>query len=184
VARANGAILHCRLGADPFIPPLLAGRIDRMYTREIMRHLTAGAIAAALLVGCGGDSSTGSDNNGGNVNGTIVQATPDFVFTPASVTIPVGQTVTWQFGSVGHTVTFDAVAGAPANIGDVNDPNVNTSISRTFSAAGTYTYHCSIHPTMTGVVTVGSSGTSTDTTTHTDTTTVPYNPYGSLRTHN
>jgi plastocyanin len=34
------------------------------------------------------------------------------------------------------------------------DATMNASVSRDFSVAGTYTYHCSIHPEMTGTVIV------------------------------
>jgi plastocyanin len=62
--------------------------------------------------------------------------------------------VTWVFGSVGHNVTFDVVPDAPADIAGANS---NTSISRVFSTAGTYNFHCNIHPSMTGFVIVGGS---------------------------
>ena len=81
-----------------------------------------------------------------------VNATPDEAFTPQGVTITLGQTVAFAFGSLGHNVIFStAVAGAPEDIVGVNS---NTIISRTFTTAGTFAYQCTIHPNMTGSVTV------------------------------
>ena len=110
-----------------------------------------------LVIGTVGScSSGGTDSTGGNNNnsGTLVQALPSIAFSPVAITIDVGGTVRWAFGSVGHTVTFDPVTGHP---GDIPGPITNTSVSRTFTTAGTFPYHCSIHPSMTGSVQVGQS---------------------------
>lgn len=83
-----------------------------------------------------------------------VTATTGQQFTPADVTIKAGGTVTWVFQSLAHTVTFNQPAppGTPADLGTVASPYSNTQISREFTTAGTFSYHCSIHPGMTGVV--------------------------------
>jgi plastocyanin len=81
-----------------------------------------------------------------------VAATPALVFDPAQVDIAAGGSITWQFGATGHTVVFDGTAtGKPANIGN---ETANTSLSRTFTTAGTFPYHCSIHAGMNGTVIV------------------------------
>jgi plastocyanin len=75
------------------------------------------------------------------------------LFTPSSVTIAAGANVTWtwQAGSDLHNVTFNSVAGAPTHISDRN----TGSESRTFSTAGSFPYHCTIHGlSMSGTVTV------------------------------
>ena len=81
-----------------------------------------------------------------------VDATPSERFTPNSITINTGETVTFAFSSLGHNVTFDGrVAATPADIPGIN---TNVSIARVFNTAGTYNYHCTIHPNMTGSVVV------------------------------
>lgn len=72
-----------------------------------------------------------------------------FAFNPASQTVAVGSTVTWtNQDSAGHTVTAD-----DGSFGSKTIANGQT-FSQTFSTAGTYTYHCAIHKTMTATVIV------------------------------
>ena len=79
-----------------------------------------------------------------------VTATTSQTFDPSSVEIAAGGTVTWTFQSVTHNVTFDSQAPQGGNIGN----STNTSVSRTFSASGTYNYHCTLHAGMSGTVVV------------------------------
>jgi plastocyanin len=80
-----------------------------------------------------------------------VNATPSLTFDPPTLTTKVGHTVTFAFGSVGHNIFFDTATGAP---GDIPGVNANTSVTRTFATAGTFTYTCHIHPYMQGSVVV------------------------------
>ena len=80
-----------------------------------------------------------------------IDAKPSLAFDPPTLTTKVGHVVTFAFGSVGHNVFFDSAAGAPA---DITGVNANTSITRTFDTAGTFTYTCHIHPYMQGTVVV------------------------------
>lgn len=112
---------------------------------------------AAILVGCGGSSTattqppgTPGPPSGPPSNAVTVAATPSLSFDPASVTVAVGGTVTYAFGSVAHNVFFDNL-GSPDNIPGSNS---NVSVPRTFPTAGTYTYSCHIHPSMHGTVVV------------------------------
>src|SRR4051812_2663877 len=76
----------------------------------------------------------------------------DFFFSPASVTVAVGDTVTWHnSGQAPHTAT--------ANDGSFDTGTINAggSGSHTFSSAGTFSYICTIHPNMKGTVRVLSS---------------------------
>lgn len=70
-------------------------------------------------------------------------------FSPIDLTILKGQTVIWTNNdSVGHTVTGDN--GGPAS-GTIADGG---TYSYTFNTAGTFAYHCAIHPTMIGSISV------------------------------
>lgn len=81
---------------------------------------------------------------------SVVAGDPSTTFTPASVDISSGGTVTWTFGTLAHNVTFGAQAGAPASIAT----SANTDVPRTFNSAGTFGYNCTIHPGMSGTVVV------------------------------
>ena len=72
-----------------------------------------------------------------------------FAFSPGSVTVTVGDTVTWTNADAqSHTATADDASFDTGTIAR------NTSKSATFSTAGTFGYHCKIHPQMTGTVVV------------------------------
>lgn len=73
----------------------------------------------------------------------------DFSFTPASVTVNMGESVTWRnTGGDPHTAT--------ANAGAFDTGVLNPGQSKTivFGTAGTFDYHCAIHASMRGTVTV------------------------------
>src|SRR6266550_1372033 len=94
---------------------------------------------------------------GGVLRGTPVAPAADgnrvmvdnFSFTPATVSVPVGTTVTWtNHDDIPHNVV------SPER--KFKSPVLDTdeTFSHTFDAAGTYKYYCSIHPRMTGQVVV------------------------------
>ena len=92
----------------------------------------------------------------------------NFAFSPATVTVNVGDTVTWtnaEGGGIPHTATSDTGAFDTGSIAD------GASAAITFSTAGTFPYHCTIHPTMLGTVIVQQATTPTTTATTTATTT-------------
>jgi plastocyanin len=76
-------------------------------------------------------------------------AIQSFAFGPGTVTVKPGTTVTWmQQDEDQHTVTADdaSFASSPLVTGQ--------TYTHTFTAPGTYHYHCAIHPFMHGTVTV------------------------------
>jgi plastocyanin len=74
----------------------------------------------------------------------------EFAFGPDAVTIPAGTSVTWTNEEIGvpHTSTADDGAWDSGTLAE------GEAFSHTFTDAGTFAYHCSIHPSMTGSVTV------------------------------
>ena len=81
-------------------------------------------------------------------------AMQDFHFTPDSLDVAVGDTVTWQNqGASQHTTTSGEV-GAPDGKWDSDVLSSGGSFMHVFTAAGNYHYYCQIHGSMgmTGVI--------------------------------
>lgn len=95
--------------------------------------------------------STSSPSEQPAVHGTAVTI-QNMAFMPPALTAKVGQTITWiNNDNVAHTVTSDS--GAPAAF-DSGTLNPGKTFHVTFTKAGTYHYHCSIHPNMHGAITI------------------------------
>ena len=90
------------------------------------------------------------------VAGKVTVDIKNFAFSPQMVTIAKGSTVTWvNQDAFEHEVVNDAsgstAQGAIFNSGSLGK---GASYSFTFNTPGVYPYHCSIHPSMTGTITV------------------------------
>lgn len=73
----------------------------------------------------------------------------DFFFSPAAVTINVTDQVRWTWiGSIGHTTTSDT------SLWDSGVQGNGATFVNTFTAAGRFPYHCTIHPFMMAAITV------------------------------
>lgn len=73
-----------------------------------------------------------------------------FAFSPNTITVKVGDTVTWEnMDSAAHTVTSSSAEGPKS--GTLQQ---GQSYSYKFTQAGTYNYACKFHPSMVGSVTV------------------------------
>jgi plastocyanin len=73
-----------------------------------------------------------------------------WTFDPAETTVPLSTTINWtNAGAVAHTVTADD--GGSFDSGNLEP---QSTFSFTTTIAGTFTYHCSFHPWMTGTITV------------------------------
>ncbi|HEX4633239.1 MAG TPA: cupredoxin family copper-binding protein [Gemmatimonadales bacterium] len=110
-----------------------------MNTRVNIKSLLAAGILAAAF-GTGGVAADAPQ--------TIKISAKDFMFSPATVTVKAGATVTWvNLDDEPHTVFSDALFRSSAL--DTKD-----SFSFKFDKPGTYPYHCTQHPFMKGVVIV------------------------------
>jgi plastocyanin len=82
-----------------------------------------------------------------DISQTKAVSIANFRFNPDSITVKIGDTVSWSNDDQApHQVAGSIFGSQPLNTGD--------SYSFTFTQAGTYDYHCAIHPTMTGQIIV------------------------------
>lgn len=128
------------------------------------RHMFIGLAGVCILVlavlviaGCsngasdGGSSSTPSD--AGTSAGDVTIDEKDLAFSPANATVSTGDTVTFtNSDSVPHNVEIDGEELGLQQPGE--------SVTWTAPEDGSYPYLCTIHPSMTGQITVGSNGAS------------------------
>lgn len=112
------------------------------------------AVLLAASIACGGSSPTSPSNNPSQ-SGTPVSIVAGAstltttAFSPNPITVSVGGTVTWiNNDAVAHDSTGD---GGQWNSGTIP---AGGRFSHTFTSAGTFPYHCAIHPNMVGSVTV------------------------------
>ena len=104
-------------------------------------------IAAVLVSACGGHDSTTTPPGSGNT--TLDVFTVGDTFSPPFPTINVGDTVRWNFAGgsdgQGHNVRFTSrTSSSPADINVLK----TGSATRVFTAAGTFSYVCDVHPGM------------------------------------
>jgi plastocyanin len=125
-----------------------------------MRRVLSGtiALAALMLIGCGGNSTYGtmpSPTTGGGATAadltiTITGMNAEQSYSPNPGTVRVGQTVAWRNAdSVAHTATAN---GGSFNTGTIAPGATSNPI--VMSTAGSFDYHCTIHPSMIGALSV------------------------------
>jgi plastocyanin len=147
--------------------------------RHMLTILTLSAVTATLAAGCAGDDAGGAASGGEPAATTAAPATTrgdaggggrgdygggggggaggqrgavkiaGFAFGPQTLGAKVGESVTWtnEDGAT-HTVTADDGAFDSGNLAG------GRTFSFAFDTAGTFGYHCNIHRSMTGKVTV------------------------------
>jgi plastocyanin len=99
------------------------------------------------------DMSNMNQNSSANSNKTVSTdkvSIANFSFSPSSITVKKGATVTWTNNDTSeHTVSADT-----GNAFESGALDKGKTFSFTFATAGTFKYHCSFHPNMHGTVTV------------------------------
>jgi plastocyanin len=133
----------------------------RMEALRMRRHTLAGLMIAGLLTvaACGGGStaspssagsSAAAPSAGGQSGGAGASVDiKNFAFNPATLSVKVGDSVTWtNDDTTAHTVTADDKSFDSGNVAQ------GATFKHTFDAAGTFSYHCTIHSNMKATITV------------------------------
>ena len=122
---------------------------------------TSLAIGAIILGGCSQYGSTPNNSSDGKVSAPVQTPAPtqgspvtsnsiniqNFAFSPATLTVKKGTTVTWTNNdSAPHQIK-----SATFNSGQLGN---GQSFSFAFDTAGTFDYSCAIHPSMLGKIIV------------------------------
>ena len=116
----------------------------KSYNRKLSAGLLVLAVVLSAVVSCSKDDE---DDSGGDNNGSSAVKIQNFAFSPSTITVTAGTTITWKnFDDVAHTVTSDD------GLFDSGSISTNGTFSHTFNSAGTFDYHCTPHPAMTASV--------------------------------
>jgi plastocyanin len=132
---------------------------SRLHPRRIGKILIGLVVlvaASAALAACSSPfaaacSPKGASSGAGTTTVKVVSdSQTQGAYQPNPVTVTVGQSVTWTWEDQGnqHSVTADDGSFESCLQGG------GSTFITTFAKAGTYPYHCSIHPNMKGSVTV------------------------------
>jgi plastocyanin len=118
----------------------------------VKRTLVSTAIATILAIGLCAPAATARPAVGsGGGSGVVkikIKDSGTRRFVPRSVTVERGTKIRWvNAGSLSHTTTANG-GGWDARL----DPG--ETFTRKFRRSGTFAFHCTIHPTMTGTITV------------------------------
>jgi len=96
-------------------------------------------------------SPPAAESGSGNaVSAKAEIAISNFSFNPSSISVSKGTTVVWtNKDPMGHTITVDSGNGPASGLLKSGD-----TYAYTFASSGSYGYHCSVHPSMRGMVVV------------------------------
>src|SRR5262245_43408849 len=97
-----------------------------------MRDIQTRALVAALLLSA---SAAAADQT--------VQVGPGFVFSPSTVSVTPGETVTWEFVEGPHSTTSDTSSGPESWDSGILGPGA--AFAHTFQTPGDHPYYCVVH---------------------------------------
>ena len=130
-----------------------------------MPIFTLPRLGAALLVlqaACGSSSGYPSDPGGGSSNpvqAATISVDNPYNFTPSTVRVVKGGTVTWTWTGTGHNVTSVLSPSFSPGSGTHDAPFTYGPV--TFANAGSYRFICSVHGAVSGSNVSGMNGTVT-----------------------
>ena len=126
----------------------------RRYMKPWLLLTGVAVLAVLVLAACGGSSagsgaSTPASSPTSAIAGSSAVSIADFAFSPQTLTVPAGTTVTWTNNDgAPHTVTStDAPSTSAQTTGVFDSGNLGSgqTFSFTFEKAGTYYYDCTLH---------------------------------------
>jgi plastocyanin len=118
--------------------------------RWLLAIFAAAALVAAQACGSSYSPTTPGGVGQADVTITIVANSGNTSFSPNPGTVPVGKTVAWRNAdSATHQLMAD---NGSFTTGTIAPGAVSSPIA--MSAAGSIPYHCTIHPTMVGTLSV------------------------------
>jgi plastocyanin len=109
---------------------------------------TIALVVAGAVIGVGAMALSNDEDNSVTATGDddAVVALESNEFEPESMSVPTGTTVTWRWDEdVEHNIVADEFDSGNRSRG---------TFEHTFDNPGTYSYECTLHPGMTGEVTV------------------------------
>ncbi|MDI9899446.1 cupredoxin family copper-binding protein [Rhodococcus sp. IEGM 1409] len=116
-----------------------------------LRPAIAGLVLALGLVGCSSTTDSTPSAPETTASGTVVTIS-GMAYSPASITVSVGDTVTWVFDDNGMAHDVSGLGDAK---GKLRSPlKKSGTYTYTFTEPGTYDYTCTPHPEMRGTVVV------------------------------
>ena len=108
-----------------------------------MKNILLIGFVLVFIGGCDKSNPVGAnDDDDSSITNAV--SLDGFAFSPSTLTISIGETVTWTLNA-SHTVVsddFTPVAGS------------NSTYSHQFDTAGEFGYKCGIHSSMTGTIIV------------------------------
>ena len=125
------------------------------------RLFAIAAVLALFLAACGNDDDDDAapppvddgvtdPANGDPASGDDATVTVTMEFSPSTIEVEAGTTVTWESESdLPHNVTSTS-----GDMDFAESLSSGDTVSITFDEPGTYEYECTIHPGMTGTVVV------------------------------
>ena len=134
--------------------------------RRLSTRAAGALIVLGVIGGCGGNgasadssaapvapSSAAADQNITETDTSVVITITGLSF-PAEAAVPAGKSVTWvNESSAPHEVQMETFDGAPA---DEEPVRLGTDQEGGLTLEpGTWTYFCTIHPSMTGTLVIG-----------------------------
>jgi plastocyanin len=128
--------------------------------RKLWISIVAGS-AMLMLIAAACSSNSGSSSGGGSTSaqtsaaggtsgGSADITAENFDFTPTTATVKSGDSLVVANSTTDTTHTFTVIK---TKINETLDPGASDTVAIDLKA-GTYDFHCTIHPEMTGTLTV------------------------------